>query len=549
MRVSRSSLRSWGVALLFLSAFAAIGAGQPASEIDALIASGTLEEMRWPDFAGYRSGLRSFYQPTGDVPAWIKGTYPGPQALCLIELFRDAGKKGLDPEDYDSSRWDGRIRALADPADVGEPARFDVALTVSVMRYVSDLRIGRLPPGSFEPGTGADFDVARFLRSRIVGAANPQKAFEELEPPFPAYRRTEQALARYVELAAADDGEKLPAVKKAVSEGDSWDGVPRLARLLRLVGDLPADAAPAGSDRTYRGPLVDAVKRFQRRHGLDDDGRLGPATIERLNVPLRDRVLQLRLTLERFRWLPTEFPAPPVIVNIPDFRLRALDESYRVALEMRVVVGKAMRSNTPVFTREMTHVIFRPYWNVPRSILVNEVLPEIRKDRGEMARNRYEVTTPDGQVVATGRVSDDVLLRLRAGKLMLRQAPGRSNSMGLVKLMFPNEYAVYLHGTPSTEIFSRSRRDFSHGCIRVEKPAELAAWVLRHNPGWTPERVREAMQNGKNDVIVNLARHVPVFVVYATAIGGEGGEVRFYDDIYGHDAVLAAALARGCPYP
>jgi murein L,D-transpeptidase YcbB/YkuD len=319
--------------------------------------------------------------------------------------------------------------------------------------------------------------------------------------------------------------------------------------LLRLVGDLPADAAVPEGSLTYGGPLVDAVKRFQRRHGLSDDGRIGAGTIERLNDPLADRVRQLGFALERWRWLPAEFSSPPIVVNIPDFRLRALDESNAVALEMRVVVGKAMRSQTPVFSDEMTYVVFRPYWNVPGGIRRNEIVPAIERDRDYVAKKNYEVTTPSGKPVTSGRISDDILAGLRSGKLMIRQKPGPTNALGLVKLIFPNEFSVYLHDTPAREVFSRSRRDFSHGCIRVEKPAELAAWALRNNPGWTLERAQEAMQTGPDNVTVKLERPVPVFIVYATALAYENGEVHFYDDIYGHDADLAQALAKGYPYP
>jgi murein L,D-transpeptidase YcbB/YkuD len=265
-------------------------------------------------------------------------------------------------------------------------------------------------------------------------------------------------------------------------------------------------------------------------------------------VPLQHRVLQLQLTLERWRWLPAEFSAPP-IMNIPDFRLRALDESNNVAMDMRVVVGRAMRTQTPVFTRDMSYVVFRPYWNVPPSILRGEIIPAIQRDRDYIARKNYEVITYDGKVVTSGSIADDVLAQLRAGKLTVRQKPGPANALGLVKLIFPNEHNVYLHSTPAPELFSRFRRDFSHGCIRAEKPAELAAWALRNNPGWTPERIKQAMQSGKDDVTVNLVKRVPVFIVYGTALAYENDDVHFSDDIYGHDAELAAKLARGYPYP
>jgi murein L,D-transpeptidase YcbB/YkuD len=318
-------------------------------------------------------------------------------------------------------------------------------------------------------------------------------------------------------------------------------------RLLTLVGDLPPGTQPHDS-QIYDSTLAEGVRRFQRRHGLDDDGRIGPATIIQMNVPLSDRVRQLQLTLERWRWLPTEFSAPPIIVNIPDFGLRALDENNKVALEMRVVVGKAMSTQTPVFTRDMTFIVPRPYWNVPPGILRRSTIPAIKRDRNYVAKQNFEITRLDGQVVTSGPVSDDVLAQLQAGKLAIRQKPGPTNALGLVKLMFPNEYSVYLHSTPSTELFSQSRRDFSAGCIRVEKPAELTTWVLRNNPGWTLDRVQQGMQSGKDNVTVTLARVVPVFIVYGTAIAYEN-EVHFYDDIYGHDRKLAAVLAKGYPYP
>ncbi len=539
-----------GAALLAF-ALAAAAAAQPAAVIRDRVAAGTLEGMRWPNFSDYRAWLEKFYGPAQYAPAWLDGSKPTPQALFLIARFRDAGKKGLDPEAYDASRWDERIRALNDSSDAAA-ARFDVAMTVCAMRYVSDLRIGRVHPRHFAFGLSVEqkkYDLARFLRDRVVGASNLPDTLDAIEPPFGGYRRTEQTLARYVDLAAKDDGEKLPAVAKAIAPGASWPGVPRLARLLRLVGDLPADAAVPEGSQTYAGPLVDAVRKFQRRHGLTDDGQIGAGTIERMNVPLSDRVRQLGFALERWRWLPTEFSSPPIVVNIPDFRLRALDESNAVALEMRVVVGKAMRSQTPVFSDEMTYVVFRPYWNVPGGIRRNEIVPAIQRDRDYVAKKNYEVTTPAGKPVTSGRISDDVLAQLKSGKLMIRQKPGPTNSLGLVKLIFPNDFSVYLHDTPAREVFSRTRRDFSHGCIRVEKPAELAAWVLRKNPGWDLARVRQAMQSGPNDVTVNLAQRVPVFIVYATALADEKGDVHFYDDIYGHDVELAAALAKGYPYP
>jgi L,D-transpeptidase YcbB len=547
--VSRRRGLFWQQVLL-VTVLTCLGAAQTPPAIQNLASKGTLDGMRWADFRDYQPSLQKFYEPTGYSPAWVQGTRPSSQALSMIALFKNAWIKGLEPEDYDASRWDARLRALPDSG--AGVAVFDLALTVCAMRYVSDLRVGRINPQHFNFGLNVEhkkYDLAQFLRDRLLPASDMAAALEGIEPPFAGYQRTEQALVRYTELTKIDDGEKLPAPAKPINPGQVYSGVPRLMRFLRLVGDLPPDAAMSANPQLYDGALVEGVKRFQRRHGLDDDGRLGIATVKQLNVPLSDRVRQLQLTLERWRWLPTEFSSPPIVVNIPDFRLRAVDENNKVAMDMRVVVGKAMRTQTPVFSRDMTYVVLRPYWNVPPSILRGEIIPAIQRNRNYIADKRYEVTTHDGKVVTSGELSDDVLAQLKAGKLAVRQKPGPTNALGLVKLIFPNEHNVYLHSTPAPDLFSRSRRDFSHGCIRVEKPAELAAWVLRNNSGWTLQRVQQGMQHGSDNVTVSLAQRVPVFIVYGTAIAYENNEVHFYDDIYGHDAKLTQALAKGYPYP
>jgi murein L,D-transpeptidase YcbB/YkuD len=419
------------------------------------------------------------------------------------------------------------------------------------MRYVSDLHIGRVNPQHFKFNldvSAKKYDLPTFLRDKLMHGADVRAELNQAEPPFAGYKRTLRALQQYMESSRQDDGEQLPVPAKPVDPGGTYDGVPRLTRLLRLLGDLP-DGAASESSNVYAGPLVDAVKHFQARHGLGPDGRLGTQTLKQLNTPLSFRVEQLRLTLERWRWVPYQFPQPPIVVNIPEFGLRTYNQDGTIDLTMNVIVGKAYRHETPVFERDMKYVVFRPYWNVPPSILRSEIVPAIRKDRDYIAKKNYEVVTPQGSVVTSGTISDDILQQLSAGKLMVRQKPGPTNALGLVKLMFPNEYNVYLHSTPSQQLFSQSRRDFSHGCIRVEKPAELAAWVLRDKPEWSLERVRAAMQTGKDNVQVNLTNPVPVLIIYGTAVVDQQNEVHFFDDIYGYDADLEKVVARGYPYP
>jgi murein L,D-transpeptidase YcbB/YkuD len=393
------------------------------------------------------------------------------------------------------------------------------------------------------------YDLAEFLRDHVVGAGDVAGVLAQVEPSYPGYRRTIHALQTYVELAKKDDGEQLPAAKKAIAPGDAYPGLARLTRLLRLVGDLPADANVPADPPIYQGAMVDAVKNFQRRHGRDPNGRIDAQTVGDLNVPLSRRVRQMQLTVERWRWLPNSYQNAPIVANIPEFRLRAYDKNFNIGVTMNVVVGKAYGGHdTPVFSDTMEYVIFRPYWEVPYSITKAEMIPHILRDPDYLAKKGFEVVDNRQNVVSTGTVTSEVLAQLRNGKLFVRQMPGPKNALGLVKFIFPNSYNVYMHDTPATEFFAKSRRDFSHGCIRLERPADLAAWVLRDNPGWTPERIRAAM-NGTTTQQVNLAHPIPILILYATVIVLDDGVVHFFDDIYGHDAALDKVLAKGYPYP
>ncbi|MGA7915130.1 MAG: L,D-transpeptidase family protein [Candidatus Acidiferrales bacterium] len=519
------------------------------------IQSGNLADLRWPDFSDYSKLLQEFYDSYGYALPWVRGMQPTPQAQQIIAVLFQADQKGLSAEDYDASRWADRLAKLrpatAQPTEA-DAARFDVALTVCIMRYISDLHIGKVNPKHFEFGFDVQakkYDLPQFLKQDIVDAANVANVLAQVEPPYPGYRRTIQALDTYLDLAKKYNGKPLPPITKTIGPGDSYAGVPQLIVLLRLLGDLPADANVPADSPVYQGPLVDAVKNFQNRHGRTPDGRIGAQTLADLNVPLATRVRQMQLTLERWRWLPLAYNSAPIVVNIPEFRLRAYDESFRIGLTMNVVVGKAYDHSTPVFEDKMAYVVFRPYWNVPYSIAKSEMFPKIARDPEYLTKKGFEVVNSRQQPVTAGPVSGDVLEQLRAGKLFIRQLPGPKNSLGLVKFIFPNDYSVYMHDSPEQQLFSRTRRDFSHGCIRLERPADLAVWVLRNNPGWTAEKVRAAMASGPNNQQVNLTRPVPVLIVYGTVIVTLDGAVHFYDDIYGHDAALEKVLDKGYPYP
>ena len=517
-------------------------------QLRAIVDSGRLGDLQWPNFSDLAAPVQEFYKQAGYKLGWSQGGKPTSQAVELIGILEAADQKGRDGRDYDGARWPDRLKGLQSTADATESmlVKFDVALTVSAIRYLSDLHMGKVDPKVLHK----DFDPERqrhnagaFLWQNVVAVPSVKETLARVEPPYPGYQRTLTALQKYLQMTKEEVPHSLPQVKKAIAPGQDYEGMGNLVLRLQFLGDLPISVSIPDGSRTYSAEVMEGVKRFQIRHGLEVDGKLGTQTITEMNRPMSERLEQLRLTLERWRWLPHNFEEAPVVVNIPEFLLRANDAQREPPLRMRVVVGRAMRTQTPVLEEDMKYVVFWPYWNVPPSILRGEIVPKITKDPEYLHKNNYEVVTYSGQLVTDGVVSEDVLAQLRAGKLMVRQKPGPKNALGLIKFIFPNDQNVYLHSTPSQSLFSRSRRDFSHGCIRVEDPKALAEWVLRNNRDWTRERIEAAFQAQKEQQ-VNLTRTIPVLIVYGTAIAKEDGQVFFFDDIYGNDKALAKLFAQ-----
>jgi L,D-transpeptidase YcbB len=514
-----------------------------------LVASGKLESLRWPNFGDVSGDIAKFYEGRGYAPVWVDGAGPTPQAKVVVSILQKAAQKGLNPEDYDASKWQAREEALAGASIPEEIARFDLALSVCLLRYVSALDVGRINPKHLKFDLDLNHrktDLPEFV-AQISDSDDIAPLLNEVEPQEDGYSRTSQALRTYLALEQQDPTGKLPVPEKPVAAGGTYAGMALLVTKLKVVGDLPQGATlPEGSVK-YEGDVIEAVKRFQLRHALAVTGSLGPETVRQLNVPIADRVRQLQFALERWRWLPHDIATPLIAVNVPAFRLYGFDEPHHIGLKMNVVVGKAMRSETPAFIGSMTYLVFRPDWGVPPVIVRKEILPPLQKDPSYLSKNGYDLFDASGTVLNSGQVTPEQIQLLRAGKLSVRQRPGPKNALGSVKFMFPNDYLVYLHDTPKTELFSRSRRDFSYGCIRVQDPPALAAWVLQSRPEWTPERMQAAL-NGEKSVQVNLSSPIPVLILYATARVDEDGLVDFYDDIYGHDAKLARALVKGYPY-
>jgi murein L,D-transpeptidase YcbB/YkuD len=526
-----------------------LNAGDVAKQINTIVVSGTLPELRGPNFSANRQDIQKVYEAIQYAPAWVHEGHATSQALAVISALESSQTKGLNPEDYDASLWPARLKALnAAPNNTETVAHFDAALTVSTIRYLSNLRDGRLnpKPRAFSITLDKDpYDLPRFLVQKVLTSGTITQVLNEVEPQYLGYKRTEAVLQTYQVLASQEHSEPLPDGQRTVTTGDAYSSAEQLDKRLRLLGDLPQQASGIPNEAVYSKRLAAAVRHFQSRHGLTADGRLDKETLRQLNTRLSDRVLQLQDSLERWRWLPADYPESPVMVNIPGFMLRVFSGDHHVAMRMKVVVGKALRHQTPVFAKNMKYIIFRPYWNIPLDITRTDVVPGIRKNPHYLARKGFEVTDQKGRVITRGAVGAATLAQMKSGKLMVRQRPGPSNSLGLVKFMFPNEYDVYLHSTPAPQLFKRSRRDFSHGCIRVEMPAELAAWLLRDQPKWALENIKAAMQSGPNNQQVNLSTPVPVVIVYLTAVVDENNEVYFFNDIYGHDTSLNNALAKG----
>ncbi len=524
----------------------------PSEKVD----TSKVPNLRWPNFSDYQSIVAAFYEARNYEVAWTRDGVPTPTAKAFIEQFQNASAKGLIPEDYDASRWDGRIQALSAKSD-DAISSFDVAITVNVLRYISDLHMGRVNPAHFNfeiPVQDKKYNLAEFVSDNAVDAADVPKLIAGVEPDSEDYRRTEQALAHYLDLAKQqqeENADPLPAVAKTVSTGGSYPAADALLQRLQLEGAAdpapapPADA-PAPRHTTYTAALATAVKHYQQRHGLTDDGKLTPQTIKSLNVPLSERVLQLENSLERWRWLPEPYLHPRLMVNLPEFLLRGYTPDNTQDFSMRVVVGQAKDNHdTPVFAHMMKYLVFRPYWNVPVSIARKEIVPHVAANPGYLASKNFEAVNNKG-VVQTGVTARQI----QQGMVMVREKPGPKNSLGLVKFMFPNQYDIYLHSTPAVSLFQRTRRDYSHGCIRVQKPIDLATWVLQDNSGdWDTDKITDAMNNGPDNKTVSLKTQLPIVIFYLTAHVDEDGQVDFFDDIYGYDADMQQVFAKGPPYP
>ncbi|HSE27875.1 MAG TPA: L,D-transpeptidase family protein [Gemmatimonadales bacterium] len=554
--VQRARRRAGLAAALLLASLGQAGgaAAQPgppdtiaAAAIRSLVVTGRLPALGRPDLADQRDAIERLYVARDWRPLWHEGGELLPAAATLGALLARAEEDGLRAADYDAEWVAGTwTPAGTPPAAV---AQVDVGLTVAALRYLHARAHGRVDPRRL--GVRLDRGRREGDLPAALAAAVPTGRLAALAdsmiPPTYQYHKVREALARY-RLLAANPPPAPPLDSAALRPGDGWTGGPALRHFLELTGDLdPGTRAPA-EDTTYAGAVVTGLRRFQERHGLEPDGIIGRRTRAALRVPFAARVRQLELALERLRWLPDLRGESFLLVNVPDFTLYAFDaargSSALPSRWMRVIVGRAVDTETPIFDERMRFVVFRPYWNVPSSIAGKELLPPARRDPGWLDRNGYDLVRgngpEDGPAVP---VTLEALDSVAAGTLRIRQRPGPQNALGRVKFIFPNAESVYLHDTPARGLFARERRDFSHGCIRVADPAWLASWVLRDQPEWSADSVAAAMDGPLVPRTVRLTAPLRVIIFYATAGVRPDARVAFYEDVYGHDRALERAMA------
>jgi murein L,D-transpeptidase YcbB/YkuD len=485
--------------------------------------------------------VRSFYQHRDFVTAWIDDGSPKPQMDALIRAIHAADREGLDPELYSASLLDQRKQESSrgfltkKGFDPKEATAMDAWLTWLYMKFASDLADGVSDLAHADPAWKIEakaFDPLAHLERALRDNRIAESLFE-LTPTSPDYRALQRALEDYRAIAGRGGWPAVPANIRLKS--GQWSPLAgALARRLAATGDYSGKAPAPGVSSKYDHDLQEAVKRFQRRHGLTDDATVGPALVAEMNVPVAARIRQIELNMERWRWLPRNLGDPHILVNIPEMRLDVFEHGT-TPLVMRVVVGKP-DTQTPIFNDKMTYLVFSPVWNVPDDIAEKETLPAVLSDPGFLNRMNMEVVDASGNHVDPGTID-----LLSPAKYRFRQRPGGSNALGLVKFMFPNQFNVYLHDTPSDSLFARASRSLSHGCVRLEQPEKLAEYVLRDQPEWTSERIREAMHAGE-EKIVKLKAAIPVYLGYWTSRVTADGQIQFRKDVYGIDTNQSAKL-------
>lgn len=473
----------------------------------------------------------SFYQKNKNKTRWLERSGPTSFYKTYVEAIEDAEDYGLHAEHYDLQDIQREVDQLFENKrpDAEDIVRLDVRITASVFLFTTDLIEGRIRYAGNGDAVWSKHepleDDVELLLANTSGKLSD--VFAALHPEHEQYERLKKALKKYREFEN-EYKIKLTAAAKTVNPGDRDRSIPAIRRRLSLT-----DCKPYSPDDSlhYDDKLVDAVKQFQQRHGLEPDGVIGETTRHYLNQSLNHKADLIELNLERLRWRPKKYGPDYISINIPEYMLRVYKNGKK-KMDMKVVLGTEYNS-TPVFSDTIEYIVFSPTWNVPASITKEEFVPKLIDDPGRLDPERF-VVYKNGEKIDPSEVDwEDDDLDLEEFRIV--ENPGDMNSLGLVKFMFPNKYNVYLHDTPSEKLFEENKRAYSHGCIRLEKPVDLARFLLSENDiRWKDEEIKEAMSQTepKN---VPLEKKYPVEIEYRTVWVDDEGLVNFREDVYDHD--------------
>lgn len=476
--------------------------------------------------------LNSYYQEQAGPLLWIGSD----RMVAFVERLSTAQNDGLDGADYPIDRL-AELADVVDETDIRGKAIIELYFSAAFLEYASDLQVGRFLPRTVDPNfflQAREIDPLAALNGAL-DTSDLNVFFDRWQPQLAAYADLKQTLADYRALDAVGGWPSVP-LGDALKPGMSDPRVPALRARLAVTEGVAAFAPPGGED-LYDDELVAAVQAFQARHGLEIDGIAGNQTMVALNVPVEDRIDAMVVAMERWRWMPPDLGADHLMVNIAGFDLRFVRDGV-LADHMAVVVGKPYHK-TPVFSHAVRTVEFNPYWYVPSSIAINEELPKLKSNPAALAALGFEAVQGD-RVIPVTAVD---WRRYGPGNFpfSLRQRPGPRNALGRAKFLFPNKFNVYLHDTPSRSLFARAERAFSHGCVRLERPIDLAEEVLGLQGGWNRQRIDGVLASGDRTV-VPVETPLPVHIAYFTA-WVDSGQPNFRGDIYAQDEKLIAALA------
>jgi murein L,D-transpeptidase YcbB/YkuD len=492
------------------------------------------------------SALLIFYERRTFKSAWIDDKGFTPLVDQLIRTLGKADQEGLRPDDYHLPQIKnimsniGQSQRNSTPLNVSRLTDLDLLLTDAFLVYGAHLVKGKINPETIDTEWFAnlrEIDMPRVLEDAVTTRQITQSLLN-LRPEHEGYSKLRAALDKYHQILWQTGWSSIPE-GPSLKLGDSSPRISLIRKRLIATDDITSDAGVP--DDFFDASLDAGVKFFQRRHGLDEDGIVGPATLKEMNINISDRIQQIEINMERWRWLPQDLGKCYIIVNIADFNLSVFDTGTEV-LEMKAVVGKAYR-RTPVFSDKMTYFVINPYWEIPYKIAVSDILTNIQKDPGYLNRKHIKVLTGwgrDTRIVCPETVNWGSL-NAQSFSYRLRQDPGPWNLLGQIKFMLPNQFNVYIHDTPSRDLFAKSSRSFSSGCIRIEKPIDLAAYILSDNPKWTREEILRAIASGQEQTVA-LAKPVPVHILYWTAWVSADGIIHFRDDIYQRDVKLRKAM-------